>query len=63
MGAGSQTVEIDYLPIVAGRTLKVSIFGGLKTKSDLPTMLEKFKNKVCFIFTQLHSLNSIVSLH
>uniref|UniRef100_A0A2P2MKA5 Alcohol dehydrogenase-like 1 isoform X2 n=1 Tax=Rhizophora mucronata TaxID=61149 RepID=A0A2P2MKA5_RHIMU len=45
MGAGSQTVEIDYLPIVAGRTLKVSIFGGLKTKSDLPTMLEKFKNK------------------
>jgi hypothetical protein len=32
---------------LSGRTLKGSIFGGLKVKSDLPILMEKCKNKVC----------------
>ncbi|KAJ6761757.1 alcohol dehydrogenase [Salix koriyanagi] len=45
IGGGIKSVKIDYFPLLSGRTLKGSIFGGLKVKSDLPIVLEKCKNK------------------
>lgn len=46
VGAGSETVKIEFWPLLAGRTLKGSIFGGLTIKTELPKVLEKCKNKV-----------------
>ncbi|KAJ9185633.1 hypothetical protein P3X46_005239 [Hevea brasiliensis] len=46
VGAGYDTrVQINIRPFVSCRTLKGSLFGGLKVKSDLPTILDKCKNK------------------
>uniref|UniRef100_A0A6N2KR01 Alcohol dehydrogenase-like N-terminal domain-containing protein n=1 Tax=Salix viminalis TaxID=40686 RepID=A0A6N2KR01_SALVM len=45
IGGGIKSVKIDYFPLLSGRTLKGSIFGGLKVKSDLPIVFEKCKNK------------------
>ncbi|KAK9042531.1 hypothetical protein V6N11_017600 [Hibiscus sabdariffa] len=46
MGSGgNSSMQINFLPMICGRTLKGSIFGGLKTKSDLPILLEKCSNK------------------
>uniref|UniRef100_A0A2P2MKB5 Alcohol dehydrogenase-like 1 isoform X2 n=1 Tax=Rhizophora mucronata TaxID=61149 RepID=A0A2P2MKB5_RHIMU len=45
IGTGNHAVKIDIFSLLVGRTLKGSVFGGLKTKSDLPAMLEKCKNK------------------
>lgn len=45
IGGGISSVKIDYLPLLSGRTLKGSLFGGLKVKSDLPILMEKCKNK------------------
>ncbi|EEF42402.1 Alcohol dehydrogenase, putative [Ricinus communis] len=36
---------ISFRPLMYGGTMKGSIFGGLKVKSDFPTILEKCKNK------------------
>ncbi|PON49502.1 Alcohol dehydrogenase superfamily, zinc-type [Trema orientale] len=38
-------LQISYLALLCGRTLKGSIFGGLRTKTDLPLLVEKCKNK------------------
>ncbi|KAL5834673.1 hypothetical protein ACOSQ4_014170 [Xanthoceras sorbifolium] len=46
IGAGhNPIVPINLLSILTGRTLKGSIFGGLKPISDLPIILDKCKNK------------------
>ncbi|CAK7333681.1 unnamed protein product [Dovyalis caffra] len=45
IGGGIKSVKIDYFPLLSGRTLKGSIFGGLKVKSDLPIVIDKCKNK------------------
>ncbi|KAK9269226.1 hypothetical protein L1049_000996 [Liquidambar formosana] len=46
IGAASQeTVKINFLTLLIGRTIKGSIFGGIKTRSDLPILLDKCVNK------------------
>ncbi|KAK6243741.1 hypothetical protein QUC31_010150 [Theobroma cacao] len=46
IGAGEHSsVNINFIGILLGRTLKGSIFGGLKGKSDLPIIYEKCKNR------------------
>lgn len=40
------SVQINSLPLLCGRTLKGSIFGGLKPKTDLPVIIDKWMNKV-----------------
>ncbi|XP_009348943.1 8-hydroxygeraniol oxidoreductase [Pyrus x bretschneideri] len=39
------SVQINSLPLLCGRTLKGSIFGGLKPKTDLPVIIDKWMNK------------------
>ena len=52
--ANVKSVQINLLTLLCGRTLKGSIFGGLRPKADLPLLIEKCKNKVndntCFKF-------------
>jgi len=38
-------VPLNFLAIALGRNLKGTIFGGIKTKSELPIILDKCKNK------------------
>ncbi|XP_058000317.1 8-hydroxygeraniol oxidoreductase isoform X1 [Hevea brasiliensis] len=45
IGSGNAAVTIDFLPLLTGRTLKGSLFGGLTINSDLPYVLDKCKNK------------------
>ncbi|KAJ7982632.1 Alcohol dehydrogenase-like [Quillaja saponaria] len=46
VGAGNNlSVSISFLSLLVGRTLKGTIFGGLKTQSDLPFIVDKCKNK------------------
>ncbi|XP_039065566.1 8-hydroxygeraniol oxidoreductase-like [Hibiscus syriacus] len=46
MGTGDDfRLQINFLPMICGRTLKGSIFGGIKTTSDLPILFEKCRNK------------------
>lgn len=50
LGAGTQkTVEINFFPLLGGRALKYSVFGGIKVQSDLPFLVDKCINKVRFI--------------
>ncbi|XWS65030.1 hypothetical protein CRYUN_Cryun05aG0055500 [Craigia yunnanensis] len=45
IGAGEHlSVNINFIGLILGRTLKGSIFGGLKAKSDLPIIYEKCRN-------------------
>ena len=47
IGGGEHfSVNINYMGLILGRTLKGSIFGGLKGKSDLPIIYEKCRNGV-----------------
>ena len=47
IGAGVHlSVNINFIGLILGRTLKGSIFGGLKAKSDLPIIYEKCRNGV-----------------
>ncbi|MCI24114.1 alcohol dehydrogenase-like 6-like, partial [Trifolium medium] len=39
-------ISAHYSLFLRGRTLKGSIFGGWKPKSDLPSLVEKYMNKV-----------------
>lgn len=43
--SGSTSVQIDSLSLLSGRTLKGSMFGGLKAKTDLPILINKCMNK------------------
>ncbi|XP_059625089.1 8-hydroxygeraniol oxidoreductase-like [Cornus florida] len=46
IGAGlQQKGMINFVPLLCGRTLKGSIYGGLKIQSDLPTIFDKCINK------------------
>ncbi|KAI5669323.1 hypothetical protein M9H77_19176 [Catharanthus roseus] len=46
IGAGLETSgEIKFIPLLCGRTVKGSIYGGVRPKSDLPTLIEKCINK------------------
>ncbi|EOY10189.1 Zinc-binding alcohol dehydrogenase family protein, putative [Theobroma cacao] len=46
MGIGDhQSLQINFLPLLCGRTLKGCVYGGIKTISDLPILLEKCRNK------------------
>lgn len=46
IGAGTQkTVEINFFPLLGGRALKYSVFGGIKVQSDLPFLVDKCINK------------------
>ena len=40
------SLQISSIALMFGRTLKGSIFGGLRAKTDLPLVIEKWKNKV-----------------
>ncbi|KAL9420185.1 hypothetical protein AB3S75_037879 [Citrus x aurantiifolia] len=46
IGAANEAkVPLNFLVIALGRNLKGTIFGGIKTKSELPIILDKCKNK------------------
>ncbi|XP_059625496.1 CYP enzymes assisting alcohol dehydrogenase-like [Cornus florida] len=46
LGAGTQkSIEIDFIPLLSARTLKYSVFGGIKIQSDLPIIVDKCINK------------------
>jgi S-(hydroxymethyl)glutathione dehydrogenase/alcohol dehydrogenase len=46
IGAGNETSgQINFIPLLCGRTLKGSIYGGIRTKSDLPIIFDKCLNK------------------
>lgn len=41
VGAGKNTpLQIDFMTVIAGRTMKGSIFGGIKVQSDNPVIKE-----------------------
>lgn len=47
IGAGLETSgELKYIPLLCGRTVIGSIYGGVRTQSDLPKIVEKCVNKV-----------------
>lgn len=46
MGAGEEFVQIRFRGLILGRTVKGSVFGGLKAQTDLPIMLDKCLKKV-----------------
>ncbi|KAL2236917.1 alcohol dehydrogenase-like 1 isoform X2 [Sesamum indicum] len=46
LGVGpGKSVEVDYIPLLCGRTLRGSTYGGVRTQSDLPKIIEKCVNK------------------
>ncbi|MBA0794118.1 hypothetical protein Gohar_018476 [Gossypium harknessii] len=45
MGVEEPNVNINIIGLLIGRTLKGSIFGGLKAKTDLPIIYSKCKNR------------------
>jgi len=50
IGSGVENiVPFDLIAILFGRTLKGSVFGGLKTTSDLPIIADKCQNEVIII--------------
>lgn len=53
LGVGpGKSVEVDYIPLLCGRTLRGSTYGGVRTQSDLPKIIEKCVNKV-YIYVQI----------
>ena len=48
LGVPKMNPEIvtHYSAFLSGRTLKGSLFGGWKPKSDLPSLVEKYMNEV-----------------
>ncbi|GER33790.1 alcohol dehydrogenase [Striga asiatica] len=46
IGAGlNKSGELNYIPLLCGRTVKGSIYGGVRTQTDLPLIVEKCVNK------------------
>ncbi|KAL0393948.1 UNVERIFIED_CONTAM: 8-hydroxygeraniol oxidoreductase [Sesamum latifolium] len=46
LGVGpGKSVEVDYIPLLCGRTVRGSTYGGIRTQSDLPNLVEKCVNK------------------
>ena len=59
IGAGiDRTVQVNFLSLLFGGTLKGCVFGGLKSRTDLPIIIDKCKNKVNFNYNVqfVHSL-------
>ncbi|PHU03971.1 hypothetical protein BC332_29222 [Capsicum chinense] len=51
IGAGNGTSrEFNLIPLMCGRTMKGSIYGGMRIHSDLPALLHRCANKVRTIF-------------
>uniref|UniRef100_F6HED3 Alcohol dehydrogenase-like C-terminal domain-containing protein n=1 Tax=Vitis vinifera TaxID=29760 RepID=F6HED3_VITVI len=51
VGAGKNApVQIDFMTLIAGRTMKGSIFGGIKVQSGIPVIVEKCINKASSIW-------------
>lgn len=47
IGAGlEKSGELNYIPLLCGRTVVGSIYGGVRTHTDLPSIVEKCVNKV-----------------
>lgn len=47
IGTGTDPVgHFNIVPFLCGRTLIGTIFGGVRTQSDLPTIIKKSVNKV-----------------
>ena len=55
------SLQINFLPLLCGRTLKGCVFGGIKTISDLPILLEKCRNKIPFCIQLIFSRFQITS--
>jgi S-(hydroxymethyl)glutathione dehydrogenase/alcohol dehydrogenase len=50
IGSGVENiVPLDLIAIIFGRTLKGSVFGGLKTTSDLSIIADKCQKEVIII--------------
>lgn len=48
IGAGlEKSGDLNYIPLLCGRTVRGSIYGGVRTQTDLPKIIEKCVNKVC----------------
>ncbi|KAL7122084.1 hypothetical protein ACP275_01G023600 [Erythranthe tilingii] len=46
IGAGvEKSGELNYIPLLCGRTVKGSIYGGVRTHTDLPSIVDKCVNK------------------
>ncbi|CAL5344279.1 unnamed protein product [Camellia sinensis] len=46
LGAGThKSAEINFMPLLSGRAMKYSVFGGIKVQSDLPVIVDKCINK------------------
>jgi hypothetical protein len=57
-------VSAHYGLLLSGRTLKGSLFGGWRPKSDIPSLVEKYANKVILklwskYFLMLFSVNTV----
>lgn len=47
IGAGlEKSGELNYIPLLCGRTIRGSIYGGVRPQTDLPEIVEKCVNKV-----------------
>lgn len=53
-------VSAHYALLLSGRTLKGSLFGGWKPKSDIPSLVDKYLSKVGFS-TMLYNYDSLNS--
>ena len=61
IGTGNKTSgEINFMPLLCGRTLKGTIYGGIKTKSDLPILFDKCLNKVSMLLLDLYNIKSSI---
>lgn len=63
IGAGNETSgQINFHSLLRGKTVKGSIFGGIRPKSDLPIIFDKCLNKVCSYFCHHVLLTCVLNL-
>jgi len=55
-------VSAHYAFLLSGRTLKGSLFGGWRPKSDLPSLVDKYADKVFLIFFQKKMFGNKITL-
>ncbi|KAF5947513.1 hypothetical protein HYC85_013470 [Camellia sinensis] len=74
LGAGThKSVEINFMPLLSGRAMKYSVFGGIKVQSDLPVIVDKCINKCCVTYilnkslicqlTQITIIHWLIQIH
>jgi hypothetical protein len=56
-------VSAHYGLLLSGRTLKGSLFGGWRPKSDIPSLVEKYANKVILKLLQKQILFNAFSIN